>query len=100
MAIGLARMFNVHFPRNFDSPYKAQSVIEYWQRWHTTLTRYLGLYLYNPIALRPGTRPHPSGPAAGAVLATEPALCGRAGSAATLGLLSLGGTSEFLYFQF
>ncbi|MGH7212291.1 MAG: MBOAT family O-acyltransferase, partial [Acetobacteraceae bacterium] len=52
MAIGIARMFNIRFPVNFNSPYKAQSVIEYWQRWHMTLTRYLTLYLYNPIALR------------------------------------------------
>ena len=52
MAIGIARMFNVRFPANFNSPYKAQSVIEYWQRWHLTLSRYLTLYLYNPIALR------------------------------------------------
>ncbi|MEO9188763.1 MAG: MBOAT family O-acyltransferase [Acetobacteraceae bacterium] len=52
MAIGIARMFNIRFPANFNSPYKAQSVIEYWQRWHMTLTRYLTLYLYNPIALR------------------------------------------------
>jgi alginate O-acetyltransferase complex protein AlgI len=51
MAIGLARMFNVRFPLNFNSPYKAQSVIEYWQRWHMTLTRYLNLCLYDPIAL-------------------------------------------------
>ncbi|HEX5328002.1 MAG TPA: MBOAT family O-acyltransferase, partial [Acetobacteraceae bacterium] len=41
MAIGLARMFNLRFPANFNSPYKAQSVIDYWQRWHMTLTRYL-----------------------------------------------------------
>ena len=52
MAIGLARMFNLRFPLNFDSPYKAASVIEYWQRWHMTLTRYLTLYLFNPLALR------------------------------------------------
>ncbi|MDE2005054.1 MAG: MBOAT family protein [Rhodospirillales bacterium] len=52
MAIGLARMFNIRFPANFDSPYKAASVIEYWQRWHMTLTRYLTLYLFNPLALR------------------------------------------------
>jgi alginate O-acetyltransferase complex protein AlgI len=52
MAIGLARMFNLRFPANFNSPYKSQSVIEYWQRWHMTLTRYLMMYLYNPIALR------------------------------------------------
>jgi alginate O-acetyltransferase complex protein AlgI len=51
MAIGLARMFNVRFPLNFNSPYRAQSVIEYWQRWHMTLTRYLNLCLYDPIAL-------------------------------------------------
>lgn len=51
MAIGLARMFNIRFPLNFSSPYKSASIIEYWQRWHMTLTRYLTLYLYNPIAL-------------------------------------------------
>ncbi len=51
MAIGLARMFNVRFPLNFNSPYKARSVIEYWQRWHMTLTRYLNLCLYDPLAL-------------------------------------------------
>ncbi len=51
MAIGLARLFNIRFPLNFNSPYKAGSVIEYWQRWHMTLTRYLTLYLYNPAAL-------------------------------------------------
>ncbi len=52
MAIGLARMFNLRFPLNFNSPYKAESVIDYWQRWHMTLTRWLTLYLYNPFALR------------------------------------------------
>jgi D-alanyl-lipoteichoic acid acyltransferase DltB (MBOAT superfamily) len=51
MAIGLARMFNISFPLNFNSPYKSASIIDYWQRWHMTLTRYLNLYLYNPIAL-------------------------------------------------
>ena len=51
MAIGLARMFNIRFPLNFNSPYKARSVVDYWQRWHMTLTRYLNLYLYDPIAL-------------------------------------------------
>lgn len=52
MAIGLARMFGVRFPANFNSPYKARNVIEYWQRWHMTLTRYLTRYLYTPLALR------------------------------------------------
>ncbi len=51
MAIGLALMFNMRFPANFDSPYKATSMIEFWQRWHMTLTRYLALYIYAPIAL-------------------------------------------------
>jgi alginate O-acetyltransferase complex protein AlgI len=52
MAIGLARLFNLRFPLNFNSPYQAQSVIDYWQRWHMTLTRWLMMYLYNPLALR------------------------------------------------
>ena len=51
MALGLARMFSIRFPLNFDSPYKATSVTEYWQRWHITLTRYITLYLYNPLLL-------------------------------------------------
>ena len=51
MAIGLARIFSIRFPLNFDSPYKATSVTEYWQRWHITLTRYITLYLYNPILM-------------------------------------------------
>src|SRR5947209_4958277 len=52
MAIGLARLFNIRFPLNFNSPYKATGIIDYWQRFHMTLTRYLTLYLFNPIALR------------------------------------------------
>jgi alginate O-acetyltransferase complex protein AlgI len=51
MAIGLARTMNVRFPQNFNSPYKAQNVIEYWQRWHVTLTKFLTSYLYTPIAM-------------------------------------------------
>ena len=51
MAIGLARMFNISFPVNFNSPFKSPSIIEFWQRWHMTLTRFLNLYLYNWIAL-------------------------------------------------
>lgn len=41
MAIGLADMFNINMPINFDSPYKATSIIEFWKRWHMTLTRFL-----------------------------------------------------------
>jgi alginate O-acetyltransferase complex protein AlgI len=51
MALGLARMFNVKFPANFDSPYKSKNIIDFWQRWHISLTRYLTLYLYNPVSL-------------------------------------------------
>lgn len=51
MALGLARIFSIRFPLNFNSPFKATSVTEYWQRWHMTLTRYVTLYLYNPILL-------------------------------------------------
>lgn len=51
MAIGVARMFNLRFPLNFNSPFKATNIIDYWQRWHMTLTRFLALYLFNPIAL-------------------------------------------------
>ena len=51
MAIGVARMFGVRFPLNFNSPYRALCIIEFWQRWHMTLTRYITLYLYNPVVL-------------------------------------------------
>ncbi|TCK33631.1 D-alanyl-lipoteichoic acid acyltransferase DltB (MBOAT superfamily) [Paraburkholderia sp. BL8N3] len=52
MAVGLAKMFGVRFPLNFNSPFKAASMIDFWQRWHMTLTRYLTAYLYYPIAMR------------------------------------------------
>jgi D-alanyl-lipoteichoic acid acyltransferase DltB (MBOAT superfamily) len=51
MAIGLGIMFGVKLPLNFNSPYKASSIIDFWQRWHMTLTRYLTLLIYNPISL-------------------------------------------------
>jgi alginate O-acetyltransferase complex protein AlgI len=46
MAIGLARMFGIQFPRNFDSPYKATSIVDFWRRWHITLSSFLRDYLY------------------------------------------------------
>jgi alginate O-acetyltransferase complex protein AlgI len=49
MAIGLARMLNVRFPINFNSPYQATSITEFWQRWHITLSRFLRDYLYIPL---------------------------------------------------
>jgi D-alanyl-lipoteichoic acid acyltransferase DltB (MBOAT superfamily) len=51
MAVGLGRMFGVRLPANFASPYKAQSVVDYWQRWHITLTRFLMSTVYNPLAI-------------------------------------------------
>lgn len=51
MAIGLARMFNIGFPVNFNSPYKATTMIDYWQRFHMTLTRFITMYIFSPIAL-------------------------------------------------
>lgn len=51
MALGLAKMFGIRFPLNFNSPYKASSIIEFWARWHMTLTRYLTAYLYYPVAM-------------------------------------------------
>ncbi len=46
MAIGLSRVFGVKLPLNFDSPYKALNIIEFWRRWHMTLSRFLRDYLY------------------------------------------------------
>lgn len=49
MAVGIARMFSIRFPLNFNSPYKATSIIDFWQRWHMTLTRFIMDYIYAPI---------------------------------------------------
>ncbi len=49
MAIGLALLFNIRLPVNFFSPYKATSIIDFWRRWHMTLSRYLRDYLYIPL---------------------------------------------------
>jgi alginate O-acetyltransferase complex protein AlgI len=49
MAIGLGRMFGILLPLNFHSPYKATSVIDFWNRWHITLSRFLRHYLYIPL---------------------------------------------------
>lgn len=46
MAIGLARMFGIRLPINFNSPYKANSIVDFWRRWHITLSRFLRDYLY------------------------------------------------------
>ncbi|MBR1650578.1 MAG: MBOAT family protein [Lachnospiraceae bacterium] len=49
MAIGLGKMFGIDLPENFDSPYKATSVRDFWKRWHITLTSFLTSYLYIPL---------------------------------------------------
>lgn len=46
MAIGLSLLFGIRLPLNFDSPYKATNIIEFWRRWHMTLSRFLRDYLY------------------------------------------------------
>ena len=49
MAIGLARMLNIRFPLNFDSPYQSSNIAEFWRRWHITLGGFLRDYLYIPL---------------------------------------------------
>ena len=49
MAIGLGRLFGIRLPMNFTSPYKATSIIDFWRRWHITLSRFLRDYLYIPL---------------------------------------------------
>lgn len=49
MAIGLSKMLNIQLPINFNSPYKAKNIIDFWRRWHITLSRFLRDYLYIPL---------------------------------------------------
>jgi alginate O-acetyltransferase complex protein AlgI len=49
MAIGLSLLFGIRLPFNFDAPYKSQSIVEFWRRWHITLSRFLRDYLYIPL---------------------------------------------------
>lgn len=49
MALGLALMFGIRLPINFNSPYKSLSIVEFWRRWHITLSRFLRDYLYIPL---------------------------------------------------
>ncbi|MCP4267430.1 MAG: MBOAT family protein [Candidatus Brocadiaceae bacterium] len=49
MAIGLGRMFGIKLPVNFNSPYQATNIIDFWRRWHMTLSRFLRDYLYFPL---------------------------------------------------
>ena len=49
MAIGIGKMFNIDLPLNFNSPYHACTIEEFWNRWHMTLTRFLTKYIYIPL---------------------------------------------------
>lgn len=49
MAIGASLLFNIWLPINFNSPYKALDIQDFWRRWHMTLSRYLRDYLYIPL---------------------------------------------------
>jgi alginate O-acetyltransferase complex protein AlgI len=49
MAIGMGLMLGFVFPKNFDSPYRSQSITEFWRRWHLSLSTWLRDYLYIPM---------------------------------------------------
>lgn len=49
MAVGAAQMVNIELPQNFNSPYKARNISDFWKRWHMTLTRFLTKYIYIPL---------------------------------------------------
>lgn len=52
MAIGLGLMFNIIIPINFNSPYKARNFQDYWRRWHITLSKFLGAYVFRSVYKR------------------------------------------------
>ena len=49
MAVGVSSMFNIDLPMNFDSPYNALSIRDFWKRWHISLTKFLTKYIYIPL---------------------------------------------------
>lgn len=49
MAIGVSKMINIDLPINFNSPYKSLTIIEFWNRWHITLTHFFTRYIYIPL---------------------------------------------------
>lgn len=50
MATGIALLFNISLPANFNSPFKATGMIDFWQRWHITLSKFLTNYIYYPLS--------------------------------------------------
>ena len=57
IAAGVARLFGLRLPMNFDSPYRSASVTEFWKRWHITLTTFLRECLYFPLGGSAGYGP-------------------------------------------
>ena len=51
MAVGLGFMFGIRLPLNFNSPFKATSISDFWRRWHMTMTRFFTTYLFTPMAM-------------------------------------------------
>lgn len=49
MALGVALILNIRLPQNFNAPFRAQSIIDFWRRWHISLTNFITTYLYTPI---------------------------------------------------
>jgi D-alanyl-lipoteichoic acid acyltransferase DltB (MBOAT superfamily) len=49
MAMGIACMMNIGLPQNFNSPYRSTSIVDFWSRWHMSLTRFLREYIYFPL---------------------------------------------------
>ncbi len=49
MAMGIGKMMNIDIIQNFDSPYKAVGIVDFWKRWHITLTRFFTRYIYIPL---------------------------------------------------
>ena len=51
MAIGLGLIFGIKLPLNFDSPFKATNISDFWRRWHMTMTRFFTSYIYSSLAM-------------------------------------------------
>jgi D-alanyl-lipoteichoic acid acyltransferase DltB (MBOAT superfamily) len=51
MAVGAGLLFGIRLPQNFSSPLRSANIVEFWQRWNMTLTRFITSYIYNPVVL-------------------------------------------------
>ena len=52
MALGISLLFGIILPINFNGPFRATNIIDFWKRWHITLTKYFNEYLYTPVAIK------------------------------------------------